>query len=451
MTRYFKNGAPAQFKCENCRRKKILCSPPRFSATPLECEPCKTTGIRCGGYTKRSKRKSSGQQDGRNARFSTPPNSQLLSPPDTRSTTGGNVRSRDIAAQGDTSPSRRAPAPIRRMNWDHQDLFNATNLLQLARIELSVLQRQRQRLVDLFIQIPEIPILKSRSEYVEDMARAIQSHCSEQLATIPQRSADYVLLQQARSSTASGHLGLSFGVPSSSDQNADAEVNTLDERLNNDDSGSALIALAQAISQSRNGLSKANLKKLHSLGEAFSKVIPSIEEKFGVKAPLSFKTEVKESLLPILICGSWDCEVESETFVDFSFLWNWIRSPLCKLLDEDADLLWLQDRKEVVRQCFAQNWTLDRHDEFGHTFLHNALLVNRQERSAIFNKRQNWILDSLSQRSLMHYAAALGDENVCRALGFGNGTLKDSYKRPPIFYAIQKRHLSLAEILAEEL
>ncbi|KAI1350565.1 hypothetical protein F5Y01DRAFT_285682 [Xylaria sp. FL0043] len=440
MTRYFKNGAPAQFKCENCRRKKILCSPPRFSATPLECEPCKTTGIRCGGYTKRSKRKSSGQQDGRNARFSTPPNSQLLSPPDTRSTTGGNARSRDIAAQRDTSPSRRAPAPIRRMNWDHQDL-----------IELNVLQRQQQRLVDLFVQIPEIPILKSRSEFVEDMAKAIQSHCSARLATTPRRSADYVLLQQARSSAASSHLGLSFGVPPSPDQNADAEVNTLDERLDNDDSGSALLALARSISQSRSGLSRANLRKIRSLGETFSKLIPSIEEKFGVKAPLSFKTEVKESLLPILICGSWDCDVESETFVDLSFLWNWIRSPLCKLLDEDADLLWLQDRKEVVRQCVAQNWTLDRHDEFGHTFFHNALLVNRQERSVIFNQRQNRILDSLSQRSLMHYAAALGDENVCRALGFGNGTLKDLYKRPPVFYAIQKRHLSLAEILAEEL
>ncbi|KAI1272532.1 hypothetical protein F5Y07DRAFT_379750 [Xylaria sp. FL0933] len=451
MTRYFKNGAPAQFKCENCRRKKILCSPPRFSATPLECEPCITTGIQCGGYTKRSKRKSSGQQDGRNARFSTPPNSQLLSPPDTRLATGGNARSRDIAAQGDTSPSRRAPAPIRRMNWDHQDLFDATNLLQLARIELNVLQRQRQRLVDLFVQIPEIPILKSRSEFVEDMAKAIQSHCSARLATTPRRSADYVLLQQARSSAASSHLGLSFGIPLSPNQNPDAEVGTLDERLNNVDSGSALIALARSISQSPSGLSKANLRKMRSLGEAFSKVIPSIEGRFGVKAPLSFKTEVKESLLPVLICGSWDCDFESETFVDFSFLWNWIRSPLCKLLDEDADLLWLQDRKEVVRQCVAQNWTLERHDEFGHTFFHNALLVSRLERSAIFNMGQNLILDSLSRRSLMHYAAALGDENVCRALGFGNGTLKDSYKRPPVFYAIQKRHLNLAEILAEEL
>jgi hypothetical protein len=320
---------------------------------------------------------------------------------------------------------------------------DATNLLQILRIQLAVMQSQRRRIAALFDLEVEAP------PSVDDFRQALKRACSERLTTTASRSADRTLLLQVLSSIDSTAPWPTSGIPSmmSEISNQAPGNNATLEMINGEDFGGAFMMLARSISESPNGLTKANLGTLKLYGEKLLGSITRVEEKFGVTISPMLKS-ADAILLPTLICGSWSCDIRSDAFIDTSFLWNWMRPQLVGLLDVPDALLWLQNPEEVLRACLAQTWDVQRQYEFGHTFFHAVLLGAKLEsRRHLFAQGATTRL-SLGGRTLSHYAAAVGDEHTCQALNFSDFDVHDENDRLPIFYAVHNNHLGLAKLFA---
>ena len=162
----------------------------------------------------------------------------------------------------------------------------------------------------------------------------------------------------------------------------------------------------------------------------------------------------------VLICASWDCDIESETFVEYSFLWSWIRTHLLYFSLDDPlasvdQIGWLRNRESIINAYLDHRKDVSVLDLFGHNLLHVAFLLGRQEDAQIIAKGGGSVVQhaafTSSSRTPLHYAAAVGDEVGCRALEFEGMDVHDHNGQLPIFYAIRNLHYDLVDIMEKRM
>ena len=312
--------------------------------------------------------------------------------------------------------------------------MDATNIFLTLKIEVNILHRQRRRLVDLFYFVDETPPQTDLFRAIEDFRRVLETAVRARLLRVTSGGTEEGLLRLVSQFLQLPELSL---VDSIRADMMGAEV-----------FGNDFMKSARSISKSPRGLSSEKLENLLSLGNPLLQRIPRTELLFGIQIPAILKNEV-HSLPAYLICASWGCDIGSEAFVDCSFLWNWMRSDLLHLLKLRFRLQWLQDPNSVMEHGFKFNYfrNIGAQDLFGHTFFHVAVLVGtRIQKSDLFARGKESKF-TYSKRSIMHYAAATGNEGVCQALEYRDMGLRDKDNRPPVFYAVKNGHSELTESL----
>ncbi|CAJ2507221.1 Uu.00g084070.m01.CDS01 [Anthostomella pinea] len=216
----------------------------------------------------------------------------------------------------------------------------------------------------------------------------------------------------------------------------------------------ALKLMLQSFSGDRASFFKPAWERLNCL---WIDLVLQLEEIFSVKIhhPMT-----KSLVLPSsLIYAWWDCDLQSDTFVDFSFLWNWLHQHRRHMLNIDASgqLNWLRDRKSAVETFRRQPWSYFYEDIWGQSFYYVVRLSDTPRPGKTLASDLRWLPASIvpphypTGMTLLHYAAAVGSSTACRALESEDAKAHDIDGRLPIFYAARNGHLEVTRLLATRL
>lgn len=449
-----REGRQARVKCDNCRETHILCSPPRTSPTPLGCDTCKRLKRRCGGYTVKVRREKR-QKEPEQAPPATPSQSLLPPAPGTlnRSTTTAQnaleaalpevIESQDDYGAGDgeslLNTPRRTLWPSQSQDWDFQDLVDATIVLQLSKIGRVIRMRQQQRVLDLFGTTHQ-PRVEDGELYrfLNEFASQLRNRAQRRIASVTARSAEEILLRQ---------ILAALGPPT-------RECDIAVEMMRGELFGSELLKFASSISQSSRGLSGENIRKLGVLWDKLRENAPRIKEVFHTDIELLLDYHFLASeFSAVLISTSWGCDMRNNEFIDLSFLWDCIYHPRQVALDRDQDLAWLQTRTGVMKELLGQDPEYTWVGEwFGHTFFHVATLFEKRDESRdMFKALTATTQTDDDGRTVLHYAAAAGNEVACRAMGLGDIGVRDRDNRLPVYYAARNEHHAVTRFLTENM
>ncbi|KAK0703708.1 hypothetical protein B0T26DRAFT_732349 [Lasiosphaeria miniovina] len=451
--RNFTEGQQARVKCDNCRDAHILCSPPRTSPTPLGCDTCKRSKRHCGGYTVKVRREKR-QKEPEQAPRATPSQSRLPPAPGTlnRSTTTAQnaleaalpevIESQGDYGAGDGESLPNTPTrtlwPSQSQDWDFQDLVDAAIMFQLNKIGRVIRMRQQQRVLDLFGTTHQ-PRVEDGGLYrsLNEFASQLRNRAQRRMARVTARSAEEILLRQ---------ILAALGPPT-------CKCDIAVEMMRGEVFGSELLKFASSISQSSRGLSGENIRKLDVLWDKLGETAPRIKEVFHADVELLVDYHFLASeFLAVLISTSWGCDMRDNEFIDLSFLWGCIFPRLLDALNRDRDLAWLQTRTGVVKEFLDQEpeFTYTWVGEWGQTFFHVATLFEKRDESWDMLKALTATMQTDDDgRTVLHYAAAAGNEAACRAMGLGDIGVRDRDNRLPVYYAARNGHHAVTRFLTE--
>lgn len=260
--------------------------------------------------------------------------------------------------------------------------------------------RQHQRLRDILGPSSGVSLPGALAKTVQELGLSLARELSLKASTSQPRSAERLLLDQLKP--------LTYLNEGSSAYDRVCEVNFSERMMKAGFLGSDFMRLAFEISQSSHDLSSENLQTLERLGREFLARIPLIQRKFRVDIPDAIANE-RLWLPAVLMCGKWGCDYGSELFVNFSFLWNWMRTDVSRLLDSPTAILSMGDEESAMAAFPDRGWDLEAQDQFGHTFYHAAVLADRWGGRVRVSVRDGSPLKvSVGGKTVLHYAAAVG-------------------------------------------
>jgi len=275
-----------------------------------------------------------------------------------------------------------------------------TELFVVLGTELATQTRQYQRLNDLFGPSSGASLPEALMIAVRDLAVSLAGELHSKAGTAQPRSAERLLLDQFHPL-----VQLPEG---SSTYDQVREVNFPERVMKLGFLGSDFMRLTFEIHQSGQDLSSDNLLALPWL--EFVSRIPLIQRKFKIGVDISDLVAKERPWLPaVLMCGKWGCDYDSESFVNFSFLWNWMRADVQRLLRSPAALLSIADEESAMAAFRDQGWDLEVQDRFGHTFHHAAVLADPWGgRVRVLISDGSPLKVSAGGKTVLHYAAAVG-------------------------------------------
>ncbi|KAK0625062.1 hypothetical protein B0T17DRAFT_260377 [Bombardia bombarda] len=329
------------------------------------------------------------------------------------------------------------------------------SIFLVLRVHFTVTRRQIRRLLALFGTFDFHESVASW-EALDELSRVLQNQVSSALddGTILPRSAERLLLSQI-------FHGIAADPAPSYEELQDKftylECDICATMVRGRVWGSQFLNLALSASNKKStlGLERRALLGLKSLWKELEDSAPQLETKFNCKfMPLikMYNAGAGGVSFPhALICGSWGCEIESQRFVNLSFLWNWISAVLPTFLEEDATITWLSTPASVVKMCLDHAWPPHKSgaallDPLPHIV---ALIAGQEELDAatLFELKETGMMNMNTYgRTAIHYAAAAGNMSVCLAwLEFP--LTRDDDGQLPIFYAARNGHLEVVKYL----
>jgi hypothetical protein len=326
--------------------------------------------------------------------------------------------------------------------------LEATSILQILSIEYEVLKRQRARLDDLFGFNDTDPPLDDLGQCMDELRKRLERFILDRLRRGLRSSFERIWLNQMLCCLKFPSLGPSASTVSIFPvKMEDLRSSSVFEQVTRSgDWAGGLNILIHGITHSPNSITRFNLESLMSMGKTFVEAMQRIESVFRIEFPQVFKAP-EIVIPPTLMCDSWQIDVRSDKFVDYSFLWCWIRSRLKGYLESNADISWLNHSMELVKTLSEQNLELHSLDHFGLSFFHTVALVRRWEHTPGILSVETATVPDGSGRNLSHYAAAIGDRGILQDVQSRGIKDRDKYDRTPIYYSDRNGHTNVSLFL----
>ncbi|KAK0649664.1 hypothetical protein B0T16DRAFT_457057 [Cercophora newfieldiana] len=295
-------------------------------------------------------------------------------------------------------------------DWDYyKDLIDAVSLFVLCRIKSETLSRQYRRLRHILGSPPNPPLFPSS---LDKFRSSLEVTVRTKRDRVSRTSTENLILSQAISLLDNESAG------------PEAEYDPLSAMMKAGFLGSEFMVLLHKLASFERGSpwSAQDVEQLKQLGKSLYGAVNRIDDRFGV-IPYpggEFFDETSLLMPTVLICGLRDSQFGSQSFIDLSFLWNWMAfaSPGGPA-DLPTGLFREKDIQVLIETVVAsEQWDLNRQESHhDHTFWHVVLLARRPGDSQVIHYDGKPILTTKWGKNILHYAAATGVKLEVKASG----------------------------------